>query len=139
MATVYKSKLGWETIVIILVMLVPYFVISFNNFNWLATVSIVGLLFCMVLFSYTSTVYTVSGDILLIKSMVFYKKQVKIASIRKIVATRNLSSPAPSLDRIEIWYNGYESVMLSPKDKEGFVKHLQHINPVIEYVPRKSG
>jgi len=138
MRTVYKSKIGWETFVICIILLVPYFVASFNNFNIWATIAIVGVMGFVLVYSYLSTVYSIEGSELLIKSTFFYKKKVDMATIRKIVATRNpLSSPAPSLDRIEIWYNGYDSVMLSPKDKDIFVAHLQQINPGIEYVPRK--
>jgi len=136
MATVYKSKFGWETTVFCLIILIPYFVVSLNNnFDVWATIIIMGMLAGIMVYCYVSTTYTVEGNVLLIKSTFFYKKRVDIAGIRKITATSNLmSAPAPSIDRIEIWFKGYDSIMISPKDKAAFVKHLQQINPAIEYV-----
>lgn len=43
-----------------------------------------------------------------------------------------LSSPATSLDRLEIMYNKNESIIISPKDRTGFINELKTINPGIE-------
>lgn len=54
----------------------------------------------------------------------------KIIEIKK--TSTFLSAPANSLDRIEIFYNKYGgSVVISPPDKESFVKILLEINPKI--------
>lgn len=77
--------------------------------------------------------FIVAGDELLIKSGFVKFKPVAIPSIRRIEATRSiLSSPAASLDRLEIIYNRYDSVIVSPEDKAGFIEDLRAINPAIE-------
>jgi hypothetical protein len=51
--------------------------------------------------------------------------RVPLRDIRSVTPTRNpLSSPALSLDRLRIDY-GRRSIMLSPRDKEAFVRELR--------------
>ncbi len=89
--------------------------------------------FCIDLF--LATYYAINGDQLIVRSGVLYKKRIAIASIRKIKKTRNLiSAPAPSLDRLEIFYNKFDSIIISPKDKQGFIADLTKLNPAIEVV-----
>jgi len=59
--------------------------------------------------------------------------KIDISSIRKIEATNNIiSSPAASFDRLEIFYKTYESIIVSPKNKDEFLSDLTRINPKIE-------
>jgi len=37
-----------------------------------------------------------------------------------------------SLDRLEIFYNRFDSVVISPEDKAGFIAELTKLNPEIE-------
>ena len=54
-----------------------------------------------------------------------FKKTVPLASITSIRKTRNpMSSPAMSLKRIEILYNRYDMVLISPKDRDAFIQVL---------------
>ena len=43
-----------------------------------------------------------------------------------------ISSAAASLDRLEILYDTFGSVLVSPKEKMGFIDQLKEINPSIE-------
>jgi hypothetical protein len=43
-----------------------------------------------------------------------------------------LSAPAPSLRRLEIKYNQWDSVLVSPRDQAGFYQCLMTINPNIQ-------
>ncbi len=53
--------------------------------------------------------------------------------IKKMKSTKSLmSSPALSIDRLEIFYNKYDSVMVSPKEKDDFIRRLLLENPAIE-------
>lgn len=63
-----------------------------------------------------------------------FKKSISIKDINKIRPTNNLlASFALSLDRLEITYGGkYAMVLVSPKDKEGFITALKSINPEIK-------
>ncbi|MNG32447.1 hypothetical protein D3C84_1184630 [compost metagenome] len=64
----------------------------------------------------------------------FFKSQnIGIKTILKISETYNpLSSPAGSIDRLEIVYNKFDSILISPKDKKAFIEDLKIINPTIE-------
>lgn len=81
----------------------------------------------------------ITGDVLYIQCGFLYNQQIKISSIRQIKETNNpISSPALSLDRIEIKFDKYNSVLISPKEKEMFIKHLQQINPGIAFITREK-
>lgn len=70
---------------------------------------------------FTSTYYTVSGDLLLVRSGPF-SWRIALSSIETVRETRNpLSGPALSLDRLEIHYGDGRTLMVSPQDKAAFV------------------
>lgn len=70
------------------------------------------------------THYTVEGNILRIASGPFSWK-VPVDQIESVKATRNpLSSPALSLDRLQISYGKDRRIMVSPADKAGFLKAI---------------
>ncbi|WP_169392708.1 MULTISPECIES: PH domain-containing protein [Psychrobacter] len=80
------------------------------------------------------TKYTLTESQLLINNG-FFTQRIEIAKITKITPTRNMkSSPALSLDRIKISYQG-NSVLISPKDKPLFLQEIQARNPniAVEY------
>jgi hypothetical protein len=57
---------------------------------------------------------------------------VDVLKIKEIYKTNTmLSAPANSIDRIEIKYGKYDSIVISPPDKVAFVKMLLKINPQI--------
>lgn len=89
---------------------------------------------CIQLF--LATYYVIDRSMLTINTGFLYKrKKIPVASIRKIEKTRTLvSAPAPSFDRLEIFYNRFDSVVISPKDKPGFIANLIKLNPEIEVV-----
>jgi len=71
--------------------------------------------------------------LLRIKSGIFVNKLVPIDTIHKITETDSLeSSPANSLDRLELRYNKFERIIISPKDKINFIKKLTELNTEIE-------
>ena len=70
------------------------------------------------------THYTVHGNELRIVSGPFRWK-VPIDQIESVTATRNpLSSPALSLDRVQIQYGSGRKIMISPRDRAGFLKAI---------------
>lgn len=95
-----------------------------SNFQHLFIYSLVILVIWLPVFN---TYYVVENNTLIIKSLVFRWK-ININDITQIEPTHNpLSSPALSLDRLKIYYmkNGrMTTVMISPKDKEGFLNAL---------------
>lgn len=139
MARVYKSKIGWEFLVMFLVVTIPQVVLSFfNPVNIYGVLALVGLSIFLG-FTFKKTEYRLDEEILNIKSSIFYNKTIDIKTIRKIVETRNpISSPAASLDRLEIYFNKFDSVIISPKEKEEFIAHMLQLKPDIEVVRRKK-
>lgn len=64
-----------------------------------------------------------------------------INQIKKIKDTNYsiLSAPAASLDRIAIYFAQQKTpLVISPKDKMGFIRNLQSINPNIVYLNTKK-
>lgn len=96
-----------------------------------------GLVFGFVL-SFLDTVYSLTADgQLLIRCGPFYRQSISIASIRKVRPTRNpLSSPALSLDRLEIRYDKWSTVLISPRERSAFLQQLLQLNPQIELDPK---
>lgn len=74
---------------------------------------------------FTTTNYQFRGEELLVRSGPFTWR-VPIRQIKSVSDTRNpLSSPALSLDRILIAYGEGKSIMVSPKDRQGFLAELK--------------
>lgn len=82
---------------------------------------------------FLSTHYTINGENLMIKSGIIIGKTIKIKDIYRIEKTNSiLSSPALSLDRIEIFYGNQNSIIISPKEKMDFITELLKVNENIE-------
>ncbi|HVJ80674.1 MAG TPA: PH domain-containing protein [Planctomycetia bacterium] len=74
---------------------------------------------------FSATDYELGDEELRIRSGPF-RWRVKVDSITEVTPTRNpLSSPALSLDRLEIRYDGGKSIMISPREKEAFLADLE--------------
>jgi hypothetical protein len=77
------------------------------------------------------TGYEISDDELKIRCGPF-RQRIPLQEIREIKRTRSpLSAPACSLDRMEIKYGKSKQVMISPADREGFIKMLIEKSPQI--------
>lgn len=71
-----------------------------------------------------STHYTVDADSLRIRSGPF-RWTIPRADITEVTPSRSvLSSPALSLDRLAIRYGKRRTILVSPRDKEGFLRAL---------------
>ena len=87
------------------------------------------------LYIFLNTKYIIVGDILKIRTGFIYKKDIDIKRIKSISGTKSLiSSPAASFDRIELKYDTYGSIIVSPKEKKSFAKELKNINPNIQII-----
>lgn len=128
----FPSKLGLELVIPLAVLLGSVGAGMLYLHNWPGLVIVSGVsLFITHLF--LTTYYQIEDGWLRIKSGFLVNQTVPIQTIKKIVATRNpLSSPATSMDRLEVIYNRYDSVLISPSDKAGFIQELLQINPAIE-------
>ncbi len=75
------------------------------------------------------TGYEISDDELKIRCGPF-RQRIPLQEIKEIKKTRSpFSAPACSLDRMEIKYGKSKRVMISPADKEGFIKLLVGKSP----------
>ena len=95
---------------------------------WLqVVVAITSVLFCGLLFAILkSTFYVIEHGVLRIVSGPFRWK-IAISDIVEITPTRNpLSSPALSLDRLKVRYGERRYVLVSPADKDGFVRAIEN-------------
>lgn len=78
------------------------------------------------------TKYVIQGNQLEVFSGFIRFKPIDIHAIKKIEKTSNIiSAPAASLDRIEVSYGRFDSLIISPRDKAGFAQALLEINPDI--------
>ena len=129
---VYKSKISPGITLFLVIVLGGVSALMIIGRIW------VGLAFNLliagfVVYVMTGFSYTIDGVNLIIKGGFRWKANIDIKTIAKIVETNNpISSPAASLDRLAIHYNGRNAVMISPKDKKSFVEDLLKINPAIE-------
>jgi hypothetical protein len=134
MKTVYRSKFGWELFLPIAIVLVAVTALIMAQSDAWFGLAIVLLTFVFILHIFLNTSYTIENNTLTIICGFLYRKQLDIAGITRVKATNNiLSSPATSLDRLTIFWGKHGKVMVSPKDKTGFIAHLQSINSGITY------
>lgn len=132
---IYKSKIDswfWMLMPITLfITIFPAFLLNVPVEVWICygitALLIIGLFILMLRLR-----YVIDSRFLTIK-MSFWTKKIDIKTIRKIEKNRTLlSSPALSIDKIEIFYNKYDSILISPKEKTKFIANLLEINPEIE-------
>jgi len=83
-----------------------------------------GLILAYTAWSYFVTRYQVEPESIYIYGG-FFKLHIPIDMITSVKTTRySIASPAWSLDRLEITYGNNKSVLISPKDKAGFLSEI---------------
>ncbi|MFL5809681.1 MAG: PH domain-containing protein [Flavisolibacter sp.] len=135
MKKTFKSKFDlviWIPLAILLASVEFYMI---TNKVW-TVAAVIVLISLFLIYLYLETSYVVTGDSRLrIKTGFLYNKEIYIQNIKRIRSRRNIkASPALSHDRLEIFYNRYESVMISPSGKSDFIRQLKVLNPKIAVV-----
>ena len=130
---VFYSKIGWEIIIPILLILggcIAWPIWSGAPVRATMTVTVIVLLtFAFILFLMMQTRYRITGEKLHVHSGFFAATVIDIDSITQIKPTRNpIASPAGSLDRIEIQYGNRQSILISPQSQDRFLKLLTDQN-----------
>ncbi len=137
----YKSKIDNIFIILTIVPIVFSLIFFLNKVGGLIpslVMILVGIFILSILFS---TYYKIIDGMLIIKSSFIVSLNIEIKSIKKIEKSRSWEkAPANSMDRIEIKYdekpavryNFYDSVIISPENKEEFIAALLEVNPTIE-------
>jgi hypothetical protein len=141
--TMYKSKVDWWLAVLIILLFASgiaylgacvYFYFETGVIRWwyivygvFTTALIIGLVWPIY--------YVLKEDSLFIRHGLV-RSTYKYSIMSMVKPSRNpLSSPALSLDRLMIVYEGtFGFFMISPQDKEGFMKDLASRADHLEYV-----
>lgn len=132
----FKSKIGSGFIISmgLLIVGVSALAIYTKEYNLLIIVP----LLLLPIYTIFAMYYAIDGKELIIKAGPFYKLKITISSIYKVEETWGIiKSPAASTDRLEIFYEKFDSVMISPKNKMEFTNALKEINPGIEVKMKK--
>lgn len=132
------SKLNYIILLIpvVLVLTISIFTEEDMEVILLPPLAILGLLLFLFTTLYYTTYYKIEQDILII-SMFFYKVKIKISEIRIVeysnsIIKTNLYKPGFHHKGLEILYNKYDDIFISPKNREQFITQLLERNPNIE-------
>lgn len=128
----YRSKIDIWLLLLIFIPLGYPLVETIIEREWIVTAILLATI-AFVVYLMFAIKYVISGDVLEVKAGFMRTTKVAIADIKSVEKNNNaMSSPAMSLKRLEIWYgNKYDSIVISPPDREAFVKELLKINPDI--------
>ena len=136
---VFKSKIGYGILIPVLLLLIGMVLIPFiAGAPMGAILTMIGIILptiAFILHVFFGTAYQINDkNELLIKCGILYNAVVDVSEIKSIHKIRNpVTSPAASLDRIELKYGKWKSVIISPEDKIGFLNELLKINPNIQH------
>ena len=128
----YRSKIGIGIALFLLIILGGSATLMITQKVW------IGLAIVLVVVGFTgyvflSTYYIIQEQYLIIRCGFWTNKSIKIDTIRKIKRSDNpISSPANSLDRLNIQFDRAGSILISPVEKNTFINDLKAINPEIE-------
>jgi len=130
--TTYKSKYEFVLVIPLVIILGVFgFIMAYNKI-W-PGLFIMIIIASFVTHMFLTTYYQIEGRALKIKSGFLFSKTVAIDSIRKITAAKSpLSSSSTSTGRLEINYNKSDTIIISPKDRPGFLDEIKKIKPDIE-------
>lgn len=129
---VFKSKIDRWLLLILLFSIAVSVAAAYASFKESGTVNtaiaavILVLGGCLPAWLFLDTKYVVSGDELRVSCGPF-SWSIPVSEITSVSETRNpLSSPALSLDRLELRYANGKSILLSPSDKQAFRAAIGH-------------
>jgi hypothetical protein len=128
---IYKSKIGKELIIPMSIIIGGISILFIIEGLWIGLLIHFAFIL-LILHLFSKTYYVVEGNQLRIKAGFLVNMLINIDEIRKINETRNpISSPALSLDRLEIVYKKYDRVYISPREKAEFIQDMLMLNPNI--------
>lgn len=132
MKTVYPTKVS-ITLILIISLIMGCILISLAVSSKWIPFFIDLLLYISLVYLMVSIKYEINESQLIIHQAMG-KMVIDINTVKSIEPTHTiLSAPASSLDRLRIFYNKYDDVVISPRRKEEFIRQLQTINPNIVF------
>jgi hypothetical protein len=130
--TVFKSKIDLWLLLITFFSIAVSVAAAYATVKQSGTVNIVIAAVILLLgvgmpaWLFAGTKYVVSGEMLRVRCGPF-SWSISVSDISSVSDTRNpLSSPALSLDRLELRYADGKSIMLSPSNKQAFREAIGH-------------
>lgn len=131
--TTYKSKIGNEMLIILVPFLIGTLLLMLNLGNRLG-MAIIILVILFTAYLFNSTNHQLSDNQLFVKAGFLWNIKIDISSIKKITAIRSfISAPATTVERLEISYDKYDTVEISPLEREDFIQHLTKLYPNIQF------
>lgn len=134
MKQIFRSGISWWLFgpILFLLLFLPFWYWEQTAGHFFATgINLLILIFFIYL---TSTTYYLFHDRQLLVYCGPWRMQIPVDSITQVEATHNpLSSPALSLNRLRVSYGKYDSVLISPADRAGFLAALLTLNPAIRH------
>lgn len=131
-AVVYPSKVGMGLLIFVVSVFGASIVPTIKKGDWTNSI-ILGVILILIVTLFYSISYEIKEKVLVVKSFFWFKKIIPIEEITGIVETNNpISAPAASLKRLEVLYARHNSIIISPKDRMGFIRHLKELSPSIQ-------
>ena len=132
MDRIFKSKVDWWFHGVVLLLCVSCVILIVRGAEiW----AILVMFFCTYMSIHTllNTWYKLTADgFLIVHCSFFPEKRIAISEISAVeVTVMPISSYALSLDRLIIYKNGMQWMLISPENKQEFVKLLRRHNPEI--------
>lgn len=125
----FNSKISYWLFVPLLTFLLVLLVMASIDKVWGGVIILLAVK-ALILSLLLRTYYEIENQTLKIVCGFIYSQKIDIMKIRKIEKTNSpISSPALSIRyRIEIFYNTYDSVIISPERQAEFIETLKLIN-----------
>ena len=131
---IYYSKISYTLLIVIFIVFFGPLIQNiihegFSNNMIMITLGLF-VVYGLILHMFFNTTYTIDQKMLHIRCGFFRYKPINIMNMKKISKSSSIvSSPAASFDRIEITYDKFDELIISPKHKLKFIADLQKINP----------
>ena len=131
---IYYSKISYTLLIVIFIVffgpLIPNIIDEGFSNNMIMITLGLFVIYGLILHMFFNTTYTIDQKMLHIRCGFFRYKPINIMNMKKISKSSSIvSSPAASFDRIEITYDKFDELIISPKYKLKFTADLQKINP----------
>lgn len=135
---IFPSKIGLELVIPIGLLFLGISYKMYLDEIWLGLV-VMFLTSIFLGYLFTSMKYGIDTSDLHVYGCFGTHKKIPIKDIKKVSESYNpISSAAASMDRLEIHYNKYDSVLISPKDKKEFLTRLLKQNAKINIIYKKK-
>jgi hypothetical protein len=122
--TIYPSAISWGLWIPVYALIIGQGIFMAGTVSW-AFLFFHFSLAILIYFFVVRIKYELDDEKLVIFMGPIRYKSIDIQTIRKMELSNNpLSSPAASLRRLAIYYNKWGYVLISPKNREAFIKDV---------------